>query len=185
MSLAEMKTRLRRAKIPAAGQPFREFLPQRCLRELLTVQEVSTVLSDPIFELPDYKVESTANTVCTEGPRIFSIILELNLEPHLGRFITYECLDLSLPLTEARLLEVIPDDAESFVKRQWDYLPYEFRKGQYQRRVQDERILPYMEQTKIGGGGYSSVSKVLIHPDYQNVVVPAPSNVCSFGTGLI
>ena len=175
--LAEIKIRLERARISAAGQPHRDFIPDGSLQRILTAEDVFAVLADPAFQVPSHKIESTAQIVISEGRIIFALLLNLSLERELGRFIEDDCLDQALPLSKSRLEDVIPQAAGEFAKRQWSYRAYQFRKGQYHRKIKDEEILPYIEQERIGGGGFSTVYKVLIHPGYQNVVPDAPSSV--------
>ena len=47
--LAEMKLRLQRARVSAAGQPLREFVPDGCLQQILTAEAVLSVLADSRF----------------------------------------------------------------------------------------------------------------------------------------
>ncbi len=175
--LAEMKVRLQRARVSAAGQPLREFVPDGCLQQILTAEAVLSVLADSSFHIPSHKVENTAQIVASEGRIVFALLLDLSLERELGRFIEYDCLDHALPLHKSQLEDIIPQAAGNFAKCQWDYRAYRFRKGQYHRKVRDEEILPYMEQKRIGGGGFSSIYRVLIHPDHQNIIPDSPSSV--------
>ena len=177
LPLAKLKTQLQKARVPAAGQLLREFVPEGCLKQILTTTAVLSVLADPVFEVPPHKRESTAQIIASEGQIVFALLLDLNLERELSRFIEQDVLDRELFSSIDRLEDVVPQAAKEIAKRRWDYRAYRFRKGQYQRKVLDEEILPYIDQTMIGGGGYSSVYRVLIHPNHQNIVSDAPSSV--------
>jgi hypothetical protein len=167
--LRELKVRLQNAKITAAGQkPARKFIPKDSLDDLLKAAQLTSLLKDPAFEIPWHKQETTADIIMTECPNLFGILLELNLERKIAPFIENDLLDKALPLGEDRLTHIIPEAAVNFVKVQWDYLAYCFRKGQYHRKIDESLILPYVEEQQIGGGGFSRVYKSLIHTAYQN-----------------
>jgi hypothetical protein len=170
-TLRELKVRLQSAKITAAGQkPSRRFIPRDSLDDLLKAARLTSLLQDPSFEIPWHKQESTADIIITECPKLFGILLELNLERKIVPFIENDLLDKALPLGEDRLTHIIPEAAANFVKVQWDYLAYCFRKGQYHRKIDESLILPYVEEQQIGGGGFSRVYKSFIHTAYQNLV---------------
>jgi hypothetical protein len=169
--LRELKVRLQNAKITAAGQkPARKFIPKDSLDDLLKAAQLTSLLKDPAFEIPWHKQETTADIIMTECPNLFGILLELNLERKIVPFIENDLLDKALPLGEDRLTPIIPEASANFVKVQWDYLAYCFRKGQYHRKIDESLILPYVEEQQIGGGAFSRVYKSLIHTAYQNFV---------------
>jgi hypothetical protein len=169
--LRELKVRLQNAKITAAGQkPARKFIPKDSLDDLLKTAQLTSLLKDPAFEIPWHKQETTADIIMTECPNLFGILLELNLERKIVPFIENDLLDKALPLGEDQLAPIIPEASANFVKVQWDYLTYYFRKGQYHRKIDESLILPYVEEQEIGGGAFSRVYKSLIHAAYQNFV---------------
>jgi hypothetical protein len=104
-------------------------------------------------------------------------LIDLRLEYILGLMIENDCLDSRLPLSETNLKDIAPEVARDIVKKQWEYMAYNFRKGTYQRRVDNDRILPFLHETKIGGGGFSTVYEVDIHPAHQNMVESTPLSV--------
>jgi hypothetical protein len=175
--LASLRSRLQACKIPAAGQASRQFLPEGSLEELLSFAEITSALSDPAFQIPSYKLESTAQIILAESRKVFAILVDLRLEYALRLMIESDCLDSHLPLSERDLKDIVPEAAGDIVKKQWEYIAYTFRKGAYQRKIQNERILPFLQETKIGGGGFSIVYEVIIHPGHQNIVHYAPPSV--------
>ncbi|KAF2122527.1 kinase-like domain-containing protein [Lophiotrema nucula] len=145
---------LQSKKREAAGQTLRQFLPN----------------AHPSFQIDTHKHENTAEIVFHEGIKVFTILVEMHLEHALASFIENDILDRALPVKEENLDNVLEvDEAQRFARLQWDYLAYSITKGTYQRKLAPERILPYLEQVGLGGGGYSSVYKVLIHPAHQNI----------------
>lgn len=178
--LEEIKLRIRSKKENAAGQGVRKFMPRDRLQKLLTIDEIASTLTDPVLHIPQHKLGDTRDILFREGIRIFAILLELNLEKKLVAFIEHDLLDSALPLLINDLETVIPEAASSFETLQWDYLAYRFRRGQYHRRVKPKEILPYIEEKKIGGGGFSSVYKVLVHSAHQNLVQDTANAVSIF-----
>lgn len=169
--LKQLKLQLQDAKITAVGQkPPRKFLPQGSLNNLLHAAQLTSVLQDPNCEIPWHKQQDTADIIVYDSPKIFGILLELNLERKIVSFIEDDLLDKALPLDEDQLEHIIPEAAANFSKLQWDYLAYHFRKGHYHRKIHESRILPYVEEQELGGGGFSRVYKSFIHTDYQDLV---------------
>lgn len=168
--LTEIKRRIQTHREVAAGQGPRGFIPCDCLQNILTTDEVALVLADPEFQIPRHKIQGTADLLVREGLKVFAILLELNLESKLVAFIEHEMLDEKLPVHLNDLEDVIPEAAETFEALQWNHLAYRFRRGQYHRRIKPKEILPYIEESRIGGGGFSTVYKVLVHPAHQNLI---------------
>ena len=171
-TLHGLKVRIQEAKFPAAGQSLRKFLPEGCLLSILKLDDVVLALGDPIFEVPEYKRESTAKIVLGEGTKTFAILLELNQEYLLKPLIEHDLLDSALPFQEGFLSSLAPHVVahSNFTTVQWDYLAYRSRKGQYHRTISDKQTLPYIEQENIGGGGFSKVYRVLVHSAHQDVI---------------
>jgi hypothetical protein len=87
-TLKELKVQLQGAKITAAGQkPSRRFLPKGSLDDLLNAAQLTSLLQDPSFDIPWHKQEGTADIIITECPKVFGILLELNLERKVVSFI--------------------------------------------------------------------------------------------------
>jgi len=176
--LGDLRNLLQKHKKPAAGQKMRYFLPNGSLEQILTLNTVQNALSDPSFQIPPHKKDSTAQTVIREARKVFAVLVELKLEHALAQFIENEIMDKELPVDEKILERVIcSGDARDFIYRQWEYLAYNFRRGPYQREIRTEIILPYLEEEKIGGGGYSTVYEVFIHSAHQDFKTKFPENV--------
>lgn len=175
--LEEIKRRIQITKEDAAGQGIRKFMPRNCLQQLLTTEVVASALTNPEFGIAQHKLQDTADIVIREGTSVFSILLELNLEKRLVTFIENDMLDSALPLHTTDLEAIIPEAVATFETLQWDYLAYRFRKGQYHRKIKPKEILPYLEEKRIGGGGFSSVFKVLVHSAHQDLIAGAGNKV--------
>ncbi len=178
MLLDTLRIELQNARRPAAGSNSKQFVPEGYLRDHLTLNDIVSLLSDPVFDIPQHKQESTAHIVYEEALKIFSILVDLNWHQKLTSFIENDVLDSSLPLDEPPLKSLIPEAWTNFRVLQWEYLAYRFRKGHYQIKLRQELILPYIEQAPLGEGDFSTVSKVLIHSAHQNLLPDVNRQVC-------
>ena len=123
-----------------------------------------------MFKIPTHKLASTARLVIDEAQKVFAICLELDVEHDFVNFIESDTTDSALPLDISRLSSLVPEAATRFEELQWKYVAYRFRKGQYHRTLPRSRILPYIDKTQIGGGGFSKVYTVSIHPAHQDLL---------------
>ena len=178
MLLATFKAKLQSAKVPVAGSGSKYFVPEGYLREIVTVNDIVSVVSDSVFEIPQHKRESTADAVFEDFLKVFSILVDINSPQKLSSFIESDVLDQRLPLDEGLLKTLLPQAWANFKALQWEHLAYRFRKGQYQIKLGPERVLPFVDQEDLGRGGYSTVYKVTIHPTHQALVPEAKQQVC-------
>lgn len=177
MALARIKAKLHESKIYPTDGRCKSFMPETSLRKMLNIHDVTQALWDSNFDIPPHKRNDTAETVIREGWKVFAILLELNCEKDLVAFIENDSLDSSLPLDQTILIHIAPDSATKFERLQWEYLPHSFRRSQYHRRLRDAVILPYIRQDEIARGGFSSVYRVLVHSEHQDVVQGTKSEV--------
>ena len=167
----------------AAGQEPRRFIPKGSLQEILKGEDMTSILKDPRFRIPWHKLETTKSIVLEAASKVFAILVDLELETRLTDFIEHDLLDKDLPASKDRLGEILQRTIEvsSFAEIQWEYVAYRIRKAPYHKTIQESTILPYLEQTKIGGGGFSKVYKVIIHPRHQDLYPELPQKV-RYGT---
>ena len=169
-SLGELRELLYDGKIKADGQGQRQFLPNGSLDQILHETCILEILHDSSFRIDPHKLDSTVEIVSKEGRKVFAILVELRLEHALAGFIENDILDKALPAQESKLAAVLEfDRRRNFLQRQWEYLAYNFTGDMYQRALEAEMIIPYLKQTEIGGGGFSTVYDVLVHPAHQNI----------------
>lgn len=168
---SDVRRLLHAAKVLTKGRsPQVQFMPNGCLGEILGYDLLVSVLAHPRSQIPWHKVESTANLILSDGKKIYSILVEAGLEAMLTAFIEWDLMDSSLPLSDKQLETLLePFHARDLLKRQWEYLTYEIRRDTYQRVVPAQIILPFLEQKRIGGGGFSSVDEILVHPNSQSI----------------
>ena len=170
-TLEKLRDLLHAKKAKAAGQQQKRFLPDGSLDQILQEIDLSDLLCSSPFRIDHHKIDSVIETVLAEGRKVFAILVDLKLEYALIRFIEYGILDRILPIAEEKKLEPVldPHERDEFMQRQWQYLAHKFSRRMYSQRLSREHILPYVDQTKIGGGSFSTVYDVLVHPAHQDV----------------
>jgi hypothetical protein len=168
-SLEQLRKLILSQKKEAVSQRPRLFLPENSLDQILQQANILETLRDPSFHVRHHKLENTVDFVSKDGRKIFAILIELGLEHALTRFIEHEILDSALPLSEQELEPILESHSGRFIQCQWDYLAHRFSKRAYHRKLSAECILPYVDQTKIGDGGFSTVYDVLVHPAHQDI----------------
>lgn len=160
-------------KLKAAGQKQQKFVPEGALDQIFGEIDLMDILCTSSFRFEQHKLDSIIDVVSTEGRKVFAILADLRLEHALLRFIEYGILDRILPIVEEKRLESIlsPHESEEFMRRQWEFFAHKFTQRMYSQRLSREHILPYTYQAKIGGGSFSTVYDVTVHPTHQNIDV--------------
>ncbi|KIW34742.1 uncharacterized protein PV07_01500 [Cladophialophora immunda] len=176
MAVARLKAQILQAKIHPVGLPWSAFMPEGSLSAILDIQTVTDALADPTFNIPPHKRDDAANIVVEQGMKVFSILLELNCERYLSDCIENNCLDSSLTISETVLADIFPEVAAHFYRLQFQYKAYILQSSTFHRNLQDMHVLPYVKQERIGGGGFSTVYAVDIHPAHQRLVRPSKNS---------
>ena len=172
-----IKSQLKNLAVTVTDPELKTFVPEGDLASLFSIEILESTLSVPSFQIPRHKLASTARLIVRETLKIFAICLELNLEHDLVKFLECDITDSALPLDLSRLGSLIPEAAVRFEELQWKYVVYRFRKGQIHRTLPRKRVLPYVSQTHIGGGGFSKVYRVSVHPTYQDMIETSHAEV--------
>lgn len=175
--LSSIRYQLQGLRTCSADPGLKTFVPEGRLEDVFTIDKVIQALGETVFNIPVHKRETTARIVLNEASKVFAILLELHSEQSLISFIENDILDSRLPLDEVALQHIIPKAVKGFQCLQYEYLAYQFRRGQYHKRLSEAQILPYIQQEKIGGGGFSTVYKIRVHSSHQNFLSNTSSKV--------
>lgn len=179
MALSAIRGLLQTLRDASTAPDLRSFIPDGCLSQVFQIETVIEALSDTVFDIPAHKHEYIAKIVCDEYSKIFAILLELHREELLTTFIENDISDSKLPLARTTFNVLIPDAPNQFERLQHEYTAYQFKKCHFvHKRIPEYQVLPFIRQTRIGGGGFSSVFKVQIHPSHQDFVEKAGADVC-------
>ena len=148
-------------------------MPAGSLSSIVTHESLIEALACPEFGLSHHKHEGTAKFIVQEpAQKLFAILVEIRCEKYLALLLENDYSDKYLPIDRSLLEPLLEDSAELFARIQHDYMVYSFRRGQFHRKLRDPQLLPFLHQERIGGGGYSSVYKALVHPLHQDFEAP-------------
>lgn len=144
------------------------FVTEADLYSLLTRDTLENALTNPAFHLEPHQREYVAGEVIDGARKIFAIVVELRMEGKLKTCLEKCLTDSSLPiLEEKRVMEIYSESVSHFQRLQWEYVPLKLRERSH-KDLESGYILPFVENTKLASGGFSTVFKTIIHPLYQD-----------------
>jgi hypothetical protein len=153
------------------------FVPQQQLYKLMT----RDVILDAVKGCDDilvYHVDSIVEKVVRGGVRVFSILIIIGKEKFISHFIERDDLQRSrlddkLPFSADTLQSIIPDTdaAGNFYKRQWEFVAPVFSRNVLHRSLSSKIRLPFVQNKKIGEGGFGVVYEIKLHPDHQRLAL--------------
>lgn len=153
----------------------RFFVPHQSLYKLMTREKVLDVVKG-CGEIPCYRLDETVEKIIKGGRRIFAILVLLKGEEKLiSRFIEHDHfqhspLDVKLPFSEDTLKSIIPDEIVSdFYEKQWEFVAPIFSRNVVHRSLHEDIRLPFVQNKKIGEGGFGVVYEIELHPDHQRL----------------
>ena len=144
------------------------FVPETNLRELLTREALNDALLSSSFHLEPHQREYVVSEVRDGALKIFAILVELRIEGQLKTCLEKCLTDSALPILDPkRLEEIFPESVSHFQKLQYEYVPLKFREFSH-KYLENNLILPYIENIEIASGAFSKVFKSTVHPFYQD-----------------
>jgi len=80
--------------------------------------------------------------------------------------------DNRIPYAEESLHFLSKVEARQFVQRQWEFIPVVLTARAVHRKIQDEKILPFLEEECVGelGLGFGTVFKVKLYQPCQSLI---------------
>ncbi|KAF1963918.1 hypothetical protein BU23DRAFT_576086 [Bimuria novae-zelandiae CBS 107.79] len=151
-------------RLPVAEKETKHFLPRNQLLSALTPEAIKPALQEEKLE-PWQDLSSIAEKVHKSARRTFAILVALRLKAtEILRFLEYDRLQTSaidhrLPYSIEDLKKYVPDFAQEFFEKQWEYCAPVFFKETDHHFLHDNTILPFLENTKISSGGFGKGSK--------------------------
>ena len=121
-------------------------------------------------------INEMSTRIHTGARRIFAILTVMNRQEFILQFLETDNLQRSpldhrLPISLADAREIIPDIATSFYDRQWEFCAPVFCEGTGHRNLDIFTSMPFIEDKKVGEGGFGEVFKVIIH-DGHTLIEP-------------
>ena len=159
------------------------FVPEASLYSLLTLDTLKTALASPTCHLEPHQREPVAREVFDSARKIFAILVELRLEGKLKGCLEKCLTDSNLPILEdKRLSELFPESLSHVQSLQWQYFPLKFREFSH-KDLGSKHVLPFIDNTRLTSGGFSTVFKIAVHPLYQDWEPSTTTSVCFLKDG--
>src|SRR5271163_4718332 len=147
----------------------RYFVPSETLLEILTDDSIRGIISG-IDKIREDERQLFVTLVRERFPTVFAILLYNGHEGYLPDFLYRLEYDTRLPVSKTNLYFLPADIGDKFVEHQWEFIPVVLEKGALHRELRFDDILPFLEDTRIGGGGFGEVFKAKLHPRCQLLV---------------
>ena len=166
-----------RAKIRALrcqNTERRHFIPQEALYSVLTPENVRIVLEDESIE--KQQLEELAQNI-TQGKRaIFGILVCIRKVRSILKFVEIDRfqheslhLDHKLPFSMEDLGRMFSYSvAVEFHEQQWEFIAPIFSRNTFPRYLEDDIILPILQEDMVGWGGFGVIHKILLHDAQQH-----------------
>ena len=149
----------------------KKFVPEAELYNVMSRATISKVVDEFV---PFYHTEEVVEFITKDAPKTFSILVLINQVKYINYLIRDDqlqsrCIDNLLPFSKARLKEILGDDyvAEMFYEKQWEFTVPVFSGRIIPRTLERQAILPYLRDTPLASGGFSSVYLLDIHPSHR------------------
>jgi hypothetical protein len=159
------------------------YIPDGALASILNLETVKEILQET--SLRHDQVHELSQIVLSGGIKTFSILL---LVGQLERILALveddqmqsRDLDQRLPLSLEKLLTLLGDAnaAAGFYNQQWPFIAPVFSRSSLPRVLNKKTILPFINQSCIGEGGFGQVYKVTIDPSHHSLTPDKSHVVC-------
>jgi len=160
-------------------QSSRQFFPTKALRDIFTLEYIKAILDHKCEQCSRHMIKNPqARPVAqTAAKRIASTDSTINLFALLVILSLYDDKNMPLPryfsaydLRDLQFKHLLPSRSKEqlvseFQDKKWQFSTPIFSDDNFQS-YQEGTILPYIDETPIGRGGYGTVIKVAIHPLY-------------------
>jgi hypothetical protein len=148
----------------------RSFVPPSSLTTIFTSRAIAAAVAE-LSCAAEHRL-GLAEAIHCGGIRTFAVLVWMKQPDLVVTFRRKRCLD-RLPLDQGTALATADEYAPSFLRLQWEFLPFYFRSGQDVDI--DLEILPFIRNLgPLTPGGFGDVEKLEIHPSLQSF---APHNV--------
>lgn len=162
-----LKKCLRKLRTKTAHQ--RRFIPALRLYEVLSETAVHQALV--AAKIKPHTVDEAVIHILKHGIRIFGVLVLTEQVAATLNFIEKgELQDQRLPFDTRTLSTLLPETAiDDFEESQWEVIALSFSRSTINRSLRAELVLPFVKDEEIGGGAFSTVYEIIIHPDHQDL----------------
>lgn len=137
----------------------------------MTEATIRSALADT--SVPVYQREEVVSKIFQHGIKVFGTLVLLSCPNLVSKFIEMGQLeDGKLPFqlnTLITIVELSMEEAESFHEKQWEFIAPAFIRGTLHRKFEEDIILPFVEESNIGGGAFGDIYETILNPDHQEL----------------
>lgn len=145
----------------------------------MTEATIRSALADT--SVPVYQREEVVSKIFQHGIKVFGTLVLLSCPNLVSKFIEMGQLeDGKLPFqlnTLITIVELSMEEAESFHEKQWEFIAPAFIRGTLHRKFEEDIILPFVEESNIGGGAFGDIYETILNPDHQELGDMFPQKV--------
>jgi serine/threonine protein kinase len=156
-----------------SGQPLRQILTRDAIRDAL--------LDRKIFA--PYHVDQVIDAVLKGAHKTFAILVLIKQPKCIRKFIEHDQyhssgLDRGLPFEEEKLSIMLPSRriAVAFREKQWGFIAPIFCESIFTRTLPSMAVLPFLQEEKVGCGGFGEVYMIRIASSHQRLGDPSLQN---------
>ena len=195
---------LKSALTPSMAATHHYFVPETALTSIITPHTIEKQIRLGNPEMALETIDTYVAGAFLRAKRVFAILVYIHRGAEIGAFLRWGLHDGMLPVTVSKetahgksILVVLGKDGQKisvfqswtameiqkFEKKQWQMLAPTFKYGKH-LDLPEKTILPFKEIRKEEEhrGGYSTVSKILIHPDHHEFSLGGITKVCNWLT---
>ena len=150
----------------------RHFLPQQALYDLMGEVLVKQAVREAGINAHD--VGEITKEIMKGARKIFAILVVIRQPQSILSFIQDDqfqsSLDHKLPFPLGKLRELLPSASlgQEFYEKQWEFAAPVFTKRLLPRVLEDDMILPFVEDKEVGEGGFGVVHTIKVELHHQN-----------------
>ncbi|KAF2820863.1 hypothetical protein CC86DRAFT_411696 [Ophiobolus disseminans] len=153
-------------------QGCRCFINTSRLQDVLAQDHILKILAE--YGAGPYQILNYGDIIRNKAPKLFAILVWIQ-QPHLIiTLVGHQIFDKSLPLDRVALQHV-PELTQlhpQFFHVQYEFIPHFFEKGLDSYIDDSQLVLPFVVEERLEDvdGAFSSISRVEIHPSFQNLL---------------
>lgn len=159
----------------------RYFLPQQALYDLMSEVLVESAVRDAGIKA--YDVGEITKEIMKGARKIFAILVVVRQPQSILSFVQDDqfqsWLDHKLPFGLSKLQKLLPSASlgQEFYEKQWEFTAPVFTKRLLPRVLEDDIILPFVEDKQEGEGGFGVVHTIKVDLHHQNFAQLRQQNV--------
>jgi hypothetical protein len=149
------------------------YVPGKELNDLLSKIVVEEAVARYVLEA--YRRTEAVQIILKGARKVFAVLILMGKESSILNFIEHDhlqdqVLDAKLPFQKPQLSEILDEhSAEEFYRTQWIVAVPLFRDDLSHRVLDDDAILPFAKNAKIGCGAFGTVFEVYLNAKHQDV----------------